>query len=434
MSDILIIRSSAGRRDARWVAFVVACGAVVVGPRALAGEAADGGAAPKPADQRRRVEFGIVPLVGGDTDVGAGVGQLSTLAGLPASPATHAPYRWALESSAFISFKPGPAGGRAVTIPYQDYYVQWTAPALMGGRLRLEARPSFTHESTQRFYGLGNASVAPPDDVRGRDFYGRTHPMVWARARYRVWDSFYLGLGAYYTQNWLDIPAQGTLGQQMRGDDVTVRRLLGTDASHGVLLFETLALFDSRDNEIATERGQFHQIKLRVSPHVGPSVPYSYQQINVTSRFFHSVIPDRLVLAARVMADVQLGNPPFYELARYDDTFALGGVNGVRGVPGQRYYGKVKVLGNAEARARIGASTLFGKWMMFGVAAFADAGRAWAEWASHPELDGTGWGLKYGFGGGLRLQQGKTFVVRGDVAWSPDARPIGGYVNAGQMF
>jgi len=64
-----------------------------------------------------------------------------------------------------------------------------------------------------------------------------------------------------------------------------------------------------------------------------------------------------------------------------------------------------------------------------------DVGRAWTELGrSHPELDGTGWGLKYGLGGGLRLTQGKTFVVRGDLAWSPDARPIGGYVNAGQMF
>jgi len=25
-------------------------------------------------------------------------------------------------------------------------------------------------------------------------------------------------------------------------------------------------------------------------------------------------------------------------------------------------------------------------------------------------------------------------VVRGDVAWSPDARPVGGYVTAGQAF
>ena len=50
------------------------------------------------------------------------------------------------------------------------------------------------------------------------------------------------------------------------------------------------------------------------------------------------------------------------------------------------------------------------------------------------ELDGSGLGLKYGVGGGVRLQQGKTFVIRVDVAWSPDARPIGAYLTAGHAF
>ena len=388
------------------------------------------GASSLRAEERQRTEFGIVPLVGGDTDVGVGVGQLSTMAGLP-PPTSRVPYRWAVESSAFISFNR--EAGRYV-IPYQDFYIQWTAPALLGGRLRLEARPSFTRETTQRYYGLGNASVAPDGDVPARDFYGRTHPMLWARARYRFWDQLQAGFGSYYLQNWLSVPAGSTLAQQMASGDATVRRLLGGTASHGVLILEGLILYDSRDSELVTDSGQFHQIKLRVSPRLGPAVPYAYQQINITSRFFFPVIRDRLVFAARYLADIQLGNPPFYELARYDDTYALGGGNGVRGVPGQRYYGKVKVFASVEARMRVGSFELHHKHMTVGVAGFFDAGRAWAELASHPELDGTGIGLKYGVGGGLRVQEGKTFVVRGDVAWSPDARPIGGYVTAGQAF
>ena len=380
-------------------------------------------------------EIGIVPLVGGDTDVGLGIGELSTIAALP-PPGSHVPYRWAVESAAFISFKTEPTtGGSArVVIPYQDFYVQWTSAGLLGGRLRLEARPSFTRETTQRFYGLGNASIAPSSDVPARDFYGRTHPMLWARARYRMWDALQAGLGAYYLQNWLSVAPDSTLAQQMASGDATVQRLLGGDGNHGVLIIETLLLYDSRDNELVTDDGQFHQIKLRLSPRLGPAVPYAYQQINLTSRFFHTVIPDRLVLAARLLADLQFGTPPFYELARYDDTYALGGGNGVRGVPAQRYYGKVKVFGNAEARVRVGAFTLRGKRMTVGLAGFFDAGRVWAELASHPELDGSGVGLKYGVGGGIRVQEGKTFVVRGDVAWSPDARPLGGYVTAGQAF
>jgi len=298
----------------------------------------------------------------------------------------------------------------------------------------MEARVSFTTETTQRFYGLGNASVAPAADVPARDFYGRTHPMVWVRARYRIANQFHAGFGAYYTQNWLTVSADSTLAQQMMTGDETVRRILGRASSHGVLVLEPLLLYDGRDNEIAPDKGWYHQIKLRMSPAFGDALPYQYFQINATSRVYVTVIPERLVLAARVVADVQLGDPPFYELARYDDTYALGGGNGVRGVPGQRYYGKVKVFSNWEARSRLVELTLLGKHLTLGLAVFFDIGRAWTELASHPELDGTGWGLKFGMGGGLRLQEGKTFVVRGDLAWSPDARPVGGYVTVGQMF
>jgi outer membrane protein assembly factor BamA len=386
--------------------------------------------APPPA-QARRVEFGMVPLVGGSTDVGIGFGQLSKLAGLGPG---YAPYRWAIESAAFISFKTEPTRGDALVVPNQDYYVQWTAPHLLNERLRVEARLSFTRETTQRFFGLGNASTAPAIDLPGRDFYGRTHPMVWARARYRLWDRLHAGAGSYYTQNWLSVPPQSTLAQQMATGDSLVRTLLGAATPHGVLLLEALALYDSRDSEIAPGSGQFHQIKLRVSPAIAGDVPYSYQQLNLTSRFFKTVIPARLGLAARIVADLQFGHPPFYELARYDDTYALGGSSGVRGVPAQRYYGKVKVFTNCEVRTPLFQFRILEKQLMLGTALFFDAGRAWTDLHSHPELDGRGWGIKYGVGGGLRLQEGKTFVVRADLAWSPDARPVGGYVDAGQMF
>jgi outer membrane protein assembly factor BamA len=302
----------------------------------------------------------------------------------------------------------------------------------------MEARVSFTTETTQRFYGLGNASQAPAVDVPARDFYGRTHPMVWVRARYRVVNQLHAGFGAYYTQNWLTVSPDSTLAQQMMTGDETVRRILGQASSHGVLILEALLLYDGRDSEIAPDTGQYHQIKLRMSPALADALPYQYFQINATSRFYLTVIPERLVLAARVVADVQLGDPPFYELARYDDTYALGGGNGVRGVPAQRYYGKVKVLANVELRTEIVTFHAFGKPVTFGLTGFADGGRVWADTTPQPALDGEGLGplagLKYGVGGGVRLQSGSAFVLRADVAWSPDATPIAAYVAAGQTF
>jgi hemolysin activation/secretion protein len=71
---------------------------------------------------------------------------------------------------------------------------------------------------------------------------------------------------------------------------------------------------------------------------------------------------------------------------------------------------------------------------MLSTVGFFDAGRLWSDFHANEKLDGKGLGLKLGVGGGLRLQQGQAFVVRTDVAWSPDARPIGAYVTAGQVF
>ena len=94
----------------------------------------------------------------------------------------------------------------------------------------------------------------------------------------------------------------------------------------------------------------------------------------------------------------------------------------------------MKALGNVELRTEIVKFRLFGKPLIFGVTAFLDGGRVWADTTPHPELDGSGLGLKYGAGGGVRVQSETSFVMRADVAWAPDATPVGAYVAAGQMF
>ena len=70
----------------------------------------------------------------------------------------------------------------------------------------------------------------------------------------------------------------------------------------------------------------------------------------------------------------------------------------------------------------------------FGIAGFFDGGQLWADWRRDPLLDSDLPNFEIGVGGGLRFHQGKAFVVRADVAWSPDARPIGGYFTAGESF
>ena len=399
---------------------------------ALVALAAVARADPTPPGTPPRRELNIFPLIGGSSDVGVGIGEVSNWAFL--EPGHAEPYGWKAENGAFITFKP--QAGKLV-IPFQDYYVLYTLLDIgPQRRVRLDIRPAVTNESTLKYYGIGNASPMPPSDVPISDTqYRRVHPTLLIEARIRLAGPFYLLVGNVYTHNWLQVPGTSLLARDQSMGTPEVRALLGSFAPHGVDLVELGLQYDTRDSAIVTRSGMFHAIKARISPSVPGWLPYQYVQLDATAQLFFTPVPRWLSVSWRGVADVLLGAPPFYELARFDETPAIGGGKAVRGVPAQRYYGKVKVFQNLEVRSELFPFTLLNKPFVLGVAAFVDAGRTWTElFRANPALDGTGLGLKYGIGGGLRLQEGRTFVVRADVAWSPDATPIGAYFAAGQIF
>jgi outer membrane protein assembly factor BamA len=385
-------------------------------------------AADDEAKNHKATEVDILPVVGGSSDIGIGGGVLGAVAHFAPGEKQ---YRWRIEASGIITYKPD--GGRS-HIPFTDVYTLVTIPDL-GRGVRLELRPSFTRENTLGYYGLGNASQREEAlATDGYYQYGRTHPTMEALVRLPLGHGMFIRLANYFTYNTLEVVENSRLAQDLASPDPEIQKLLGTTKSHAVDLFEYAFVYDTRDDEHEPRKGQYHEAALRYSPGGTSFFPYRYEQLDVATRFYATVPGDRLTFAVRVVGDLQFDDPPFYELARFQDTYALGGNKGVRGIPAQRYYGKAKVFGNLEVRARLFDFRLFGKPMKFGLAGFFDAGRLWADLHSHPELDGTAFGLKYGAGGGLRLQQGKTFVVRLDFAWSPDATPIGAYFGIGEIF
>lgn len=379
-----------------------------------------------------RTELNFIPVVGGDSDVGIGAGLVGDLARLHPD---YEPFRWRLEAAGFISFKPGDGGGRGFSIPFQDYYLVFSAPRLTSaGRLRLDVRPSYTDESTQRFLGVGNASPPPPRGLPHSDTqYQRRHAALTVAARVAIADHFYVRPQVGYTQSWVYLRDTSLLARQRRDGDPIVRDLLDGPLSHGVLALDARFEYDSRDSEIVTRHGAFHHLRVRFSPRIGPGQPYEYGRFEAAVRVYRT-LSRWLAVSGRLVGDLLPGDPPFYELTRVDDSSVVGGGKGIRGVPGQRYYGKVKLFGNLETRTEVWHFAIAGKPMVLAAALFADGGRVWTDLARHPELDGSGLGLKYGLGGGLRLQQGTTFIVRADLAWSPDADPVGAYFNVGQMF
>ncbi|HMI87014.1 MAG TPA: BamA/TamA family outer membrane protein [Polyangiaceae bacterium] len=382
----------------------------------------------------QRTELGAVPLVGGDSDVGFGGGALGSLTHFEPR---HRPYFWRLELYGVATFKRTPDEGWRV--PYQDYYLVWTDPHVIRNVLRLDLRPSYTNETTQLYYGIGNATAAPARGPAGESAtnyfqYGRMHPTLLARLRVTMGSGFYALTGAALTFNRIDVHPGSQLERDARAGGTRMANSFRALDEHAVAIFEYAVIYDTRDDETAPHGGAYHQLKLRLSPGGSAPFPYRYGQLNATTRVYFTPIPRRLTIAARLVGDVQFGDPPFYELARHEDTFAIGGVRGVRGVPAQRYYGKLKAFGNLEMRSSLLSLRIGTKDYALGVAAFFDAGRMWADWRYDPARDGVGLGLKWGVGGGLRFQQGSAFVVRADVAWSPDATPIAAYFTAGQIF
>jgi outer membrane protein assembly factor BamA len=370
-------------------------------------------------------------VCGGTTDIGVGAGGF---AGVTRVRQGYEPYVWNLESAGLVTFKPSEGSG--IFVPYQDLYMQLGVPRLFGSASELRVRASYTSESTLRYYGVGDSSSDAPSAGRTSSYfsYARTHPSLLLDLRLPVVAHVVAHVGARYTHNWLDVPAGSKLADDMRSAEPAVRSLLGPTRSHAVALFAYGVQWDDRDSEVSPHRGSLDEAAVRLSPGGAGSFPYRYGEATIDARLYVPLGSRRLTLALRTVGDVLFGDPPFYALPRVDDDYAVGGLNGVRGVPAGRYLGKAKVFGSAEVRADITEFRALARGMLFGLAAFFDAGRVWADTAPHPELDGTGLGLKYGVGGGVRLQSGKAFVLRGDIAWSPDARPLGAYFAIGQTF
>ena len=123
-------------------------------------------------------EVGVLPLIGGDTDNGFGAGAIGSIADFDG---VSRPYKWQLQFATFLATKSSP-----IDPSYEDAFANLILPQLLDGRLRLEIRPAFTHESALRFYGLGNNVKIPAQTDATRDFYTRLHPQLDVMARWKL--------------------------------------------------------------------------------------------------------------------------------------------------------------------------------------------------------------------------------------------------------
>jgi hypothetical protein len=382
-----------------------------------------------------RFEYAALPGLAFDSDRGVGLGLMGILALFEPG---YDPYRFRIETLVFLTVKARPEGGAEV--PFQLHYVRFDFPDVAGRWLRLSGELAYRQFSTTGYYGVGNhaSGELPPDLPSGlgaRFFqYNHIYPTAELFARSEVAPDFVLFAGPKLQYNVIHQYGGSLLGRDLAGDSgPTTQRLLVGTRPHFLLAGVIGASWDSRNHEYAPSRGAFHEVSVQAGGGFGER--FTFGRANLTLRWYAPLLDPHLVFAARAMVDLLMGEPPFYELARtggLKPMSAPGGSEGIRGVPSQRYHGKVKAMTNLELRAKLWDFAVGDQRFNVGAAAFVDAGRVWTDYVPHPELDGVGLGLKYGAGGGLRLQWGETFVARVDAAWSPDG--VGFYAEGGHSF
>jgi hypothetical protein len=388
----------------------------------------------------RRYEPAGVPLIGGSSDVGFQFGAVATLSHF--ADGTR-PYAWNMDLVLTASVKSGPTGPE---IAQESFLWSDDIPGLWGGKLRLNPQVSYQRTINTGYFGLGNASTG----AVAANYSGPA-------GRYFEWLS---SIARATLQPRLTLVGPwsltGALGYRYADPTAYADSKLARDAStknpDGSPVIRGLqalslpelavgAIYDSRDDEVFTRSGAFHQIAVSYTQAVPTSSDVRYGEAQLFLSAFRPIGP--LVLAGRLVGDFELGNVPFYDLAQsgpLGQTSAVGGSAGVRGVPVGRYSGEIKIYGNAELRAMFFKFSVLRQRFTIGGDALFDTGRSWLDYTFRAPLDGNGLGLKYGAGGGLYVLWGQAAIFRIDVAYSPDAAaenpsfPVGFYVEDGTMF
>ena len=385
-----------------------------------------------------RTEVGGIPVVAYDSDRGLLLGALVNLARLEPDAA---PFAYRVELLVTASFK---RTGGELEVPLHDDSVLVDVPGLLGGLLRVIARVSFQSYRDAPWYGPGGDSLEDPSVDRFHA-YRRVYPGGSVNTRWRLAESLDLLVGAQGEGSRVIAAAGSLLGRQIaiaeegRGPDAAVLRgvVRGTD-DHVLGKLRLGLLFDTRDDEFQPSRGVLVELAARAAP-----LPWSLRHLGLFGSVagFAPLVDGRLVLGGRVFADALVGRPPFHALAEAGVSTPVetaGGTSTVRGVPLQRFAGKIKVVANGELRGDITRIALGAQRLRIGALGFLDAARTLADWhevtLDGRDVDGPWTRIAVGIGGGVRVTWGATLVIRADVGFSPTEETTGLYIGVGHIF
>jgi hypothetical protein len=360
-----------------------------------------------------------LPALNFDADEGFGYGAL--LQYYEYGDGRAEPYRFSLQPTVFLTTR----GRRDVTL-FLD------APHLLPGGWRMDAQLAREQQRAAPYYGVGNNTIALdiPKNSPNPYYYRFERTVLRANADFQRAIGvpefrFLVGAGTRTADvNTVPYDSGTTLLEQQTGR----AKLPTTDARYA----RVGLVLDTRDKEIGPHTGNWSEILVQRAGRVlgGDQV---YTRITGTVRQYLPLGPD-VTLAERVVMQTVHGNPAIAEIFAVQSSFRddeiLGGATSLRGIPKNRYVGNGVAFANSELRWSATQFSLRGRPTRVVLSGFVDAGRVWDKGldVSQAFTD-----LHVGYGGGVRLAIGPTFVVSGDVGHS-SLSTAAVYVGLGYVF
>ncbi|MGH7272585.1 MAG: hypothetical protein ACREJ3_19320, partial [Polyangiaceae bacterium] len=218
----------------------------------------------------RRFEPAGFPLIGGNSDIGFEFGGAATLSYFARGVR---PYAWNMDLLASASLKGGPSG---IELAQQSYLWQLDWPGLFGGGVRLGPEAAFSRTINEGYFGLGNASIgapAPSSTPNPDRYHEFIENVLLLRSSIRV--ELRGPFAALFNVEYRYVVPETYAGSLLASDQ------RAQAPSGGPVLYATgpmslggLAggfVYDTRDSEIFTTTGMFHQVGFQLVQGAPPS-------------------------------------------------------------------------------------------------------------------------------------------------------------------
>ena len=344
----------------------------------------------------------------------------------------------------------------------QDHEFEIDVLDLFSLPLRLTGRLGFYSSVSQNFCGYGNAVTCDEEEASNAALLqGYTDPGSKTQFERRYYLTRFIRPYGVFNLRWKlrDLPHRVELMGGWRGYYYMSGELFDRDGDQkpdlypypGSLyqqyhkvgedglasVFQFGVMLDNRDSEPAPKEGYWLEASIRAASFLWGSA-WNYVGYNLTTRNYLSLLRSKtLILANRFVADGIYGDAPLQEMIRVGgsrDYIAFGGEAMGRGIRVQRYPGRIKFMNQAELRHDLFAwrGLLDEADYIYTAVAFLDLGYLAYDWTN---FGGDPFQVNTGFGVGGRLMVGQEFIIRADLAGSPEEPgELSVYINVGNTF